>query len=97
MTAAQLAFEIPAPAPAPRAALRVDEIGVALHAPRETRVWWELYRRRMADRLSTVAVRMPGDLVEIACKDRAHAEWLRDEFRARGVPQISLTVIGSPR
>lgn len=72
--------------------LRVDEIGIALHAPRETRQWWELYRLRMADRLTTVAVRMPGDLVDIACDDRDHATWLAQKLRSLGVPQVSLKV-----
>lgn len=78
------------------AILRVDEIGLVLHAPRETRTWWELYRKRHATRLTTVTVRMPGDLVDVACDDRAHAQWLHDQLRARGVPQRSLTVRTSP-
>lgn len=94
--AGQLALALP-PAPTPPAThLRVDEIGIALHAPRETRQWWELFRRRMPDRITTVAVRMPGDLVDIACTDRAHAEWLHGEFRRRGVPSASLKVSGTP-
>ena len=72
--------------------LQVDEIGIALHTPAETRQWWELFRRLHAARLTTVAVRMPGDLVEIDCEDRPHAEWLRAELRSRGVPQISLKI-----
>ncbi|MFF0736838.1 hypothetical protein ACFYVK_35155 [Streptomyces chartreusis] len=72
--------------------LQVDEIGIALHAPAETRQWWELFRLRHAARLTTVAVRMPGDLVEISCDDRPHAEWLRGELRQRGVPQASLKI-----
>lgn len=72
--------------------LQVDEIGIALHAPAETRQWWEVFRLRYAARLTTVAVRMPGDLVEIDCEDRPHAEWLRAEMRSRGVPQASLKI-----
>jgi hypothetical protein len=75
--------------------LRVDEIGIALHAPRETRTWWELFRSRMSDRLTTVAVRMPGDLIDVACDDRAHAEWLLADLRRRGIPQRSLTIRGA--
>ena len=77
--------------------LQVDEIGIALHAPVETRQWWELYRRRHAGRLTTIAVRVPGDLVEIDCEDRAHAEWLRAELRGRGVPQRSLVIKQQPK
>lgn len=76
--------------------LRVDEIGVALHAPRETRALWELYRLRHAARLTTVAVRMPGDLVDIACDDRPHAQWLADWLYSLGVPKVSLKVHGGP-
>ncbi|MFZ3592270.1 hypothetical protein [Streptomyces sp. BH104] len=76
--------------------LRVDEIGIALHAPRESRMWWEFYRSRMGGRLTTVEVRMPGDLVDITCDDKAHAEWLHAEFRRRGVPQRSLTIHPAP-
>lgn len=94
MATAQLALDIPTSPPPPAAFLRVDEIGVALHAPRETRAWWELYRLHHAARLTTVAVRMPGDLVDIACTDRAHAQWLADRLYALGVPKISLKVRG---
>jgi hypothetical protein len=94
MTTAQLALDIPAPQPPPAAFLRVDEIGVALHAPRETRMLWELYRLRHATRLTTIAVRMPGDLIDIACDDRAHAQWLADWLYSLGVPKASLKVHG---
>lgn len=92
MTATQLALDIPAPAPSHVVYLRVDEIGIALHAPRETRQWWELYRRHHAARLTTVAVRMPGDLIDLACGDRAHAQWLADHLYSLGVPKVSLKV-----
>lgn len=80
----------------PAVRLRVDEIGIALYAPPETCMWWELFRDRMAGRITTVEVRMPGDLVDVACDDRQHATWLRTEFRSRGVPQRSLTVRTAP-
>jgi hypothetical protein len=89
----QLALDVNGAAPtAPIVALRVDEIGIALHATREGRMWWELFRSRMPDRFTTVAVRMPGDLVDVACADREHAQWLYAQLRAFGVPQRSLTV-----
>ncbi|MEV6696275.1 hypothetical protein AB0M68_03805 [Streptomyces sp. NPDC051453] len=80
----------------PAACLRVDEIGIALYAPQETRMWWELFRSRMPDRITAVEVRMPGDLVDIACDDREQAAWLHAEFRGRGVPLRSLTVRTAP-
>ncbi|NUS79189.1 MAG: hypothetical protein HOV70_23725 [Streptomyces sp.] len=92
MSTQQLTLDIPAQRPAPRVYLRVDEIGIAQYTPRETAQWWELFRRRMPDRLTTVLVRMPGDLVDIACDNRAHANWLHEQFRKRGVPQQSLTI-----
>jgi hypothetical protein len=98
VTAEQTALDVAGiPAPPPRVALRVDEIGVALHATREGRMWWELLRSRMPGRFTTVAVRMPGDLVDVACADRAHAQWLRARLRAHGVPDRSLTIHGGDR
>ncbi|MGX1129935.1 hypothetical protein RKD49_002125 [Streptomyces glaucescens] len=76
-----------------RFCLQVDEIGLALHAPRETRHWWELYRLRHAARLTTITVRMPGDLVQIECDGKSHVEWLYAELKRRGVPLRSLKVI----
>jgi hypothetical protein len=93
VTAEQTALDVAGvPPPPPRVALRVDEIGVALHATREGRIWWELLRVRTPDRFTTVAVRMPGDLVDVACADRDHAVWLRGLLRAHGVPDRSLTI-----
>ncbi|MET9304959.1 hypothetical protein ACFY65_23410 [Streptomyces cellulosae] len=78
--------------PTVRTYLRVDEIGIAQYTSRDTQQWWETFRRRMPDRLTTALVRMPGDLVDIACDDRAHAEWLLSQFRERGVPRQSLAI-----
>jgi hypothetical protein len=93
----QLALDVQGTAP-PRTlvVLRVDEIGIALHATREGHMWWELFRSRMPGRITTVTVRMPGDLVDVACADQAHAKWLCSELRARGVPQRSLTILTTP-
>lgn len=93
MTTIQLALAVQT-APIPGAYVRLDEIGLTLHTERETGEWWQLLRRRMHDRITTVAVRFPGDLIDIACHDRTHAEWLRDEFRRRGVPQRSVSIRG---
>ncbi|MER7815618.1 hypothetical protein [Streptomyces sp. NPDC096153] len=92
----QLALTIPAQLPPQRVTVRVDEIGVALHATREGHAWWELYRSRMPGRFTTVAVRMPGDLVDVECADQPHARWLCEQLRGYGVPARSLSIQKPP-
>ncbi|MFG2670828.1 hypothetical protein [Streptomyces sp. NPDC048445] len=87
----QLALVIPPPRIPPAVVLRVDEIGVAQFATRKGAHRWELMRARMPGRFTTVAVRMPGDLVDVACDDRAHAQWLAALLHSWGVPKSALT------
>ena len=75
------------------ATLRVDEGALALFASREGAARWELMRHLMPERFSTVAVRMPGDLVDVTCDDRDHATWLSNLLHTWGVPRASLKVI----
>lgn len=88
----QLALDIPPQRAAPATVLRVDEIGVVLFASRDGAQQWELLRARMPGRFTTVAVRMPGDLVDVACDDRAHAQWLAALLHSWGVPKTSLKI-----
>ncbi|MFH9579076.1 hypothetical protein ACH4MO_13895 [Streptomyces globisporus] len=88
----QLALDIPPQRPRPATMLRVDEGALVQFATREGAYRWELMRARMPDRFTTVAVRTPGDLVDVACDDRAHAQWLAALLHSWGVPKASLTV-----
>jgi hypothetical protein len=88
----QLALDMPPQRVAPVAVLRVDEIGVAQFATRDGAHRWELMRARMPDRFTTVEVRMPGDLVDVRCDDRAHAQWLATLLHSWGVPRNSLKI-----
>ncbi|MEW1630788.1 hypothetical protein AB0387_25940 [Streptomyces sp. NPDC089173] len=80
----------------PASVLRVDEIGIALFATRDGAHQWELMRARMPGRFTTVAVRVPGDLVDVACDDRTHAQWLATLLHSWGVPKASLTITTAP-
>ncbi|MGW3594972.1 hypothetical protein [Streptomyces sp. NPDC005167] len=78
------------------AALRVDEGALAQFASREGAANWELMRHRMPGRFATVAVRVPGDLVEVTCDDRDHAAWLSSLLHSWGIPKSALTVRTAP-
>lgn len=92
----QLALDIPPQRPRPASMLRVDEIGIALFATRDGAHRWELMRARMPTRITTVDVRVPGDLVDVACDDRAHAQWLAALLHSWGVPKASLKIRDTP-
>jgi hypothetical protein len=67
---------------------------VHLYTKRETASWWTLYRARgPAARFTVVTTSVPGDLVDVACDDRADAEWLRDHMIERGIPKTALKVV----
>ncbi|MEU1433997.1 hypothetical protein ABZ438_07850 [Streptomyces sp. NPDC005786] len=74
------------------AVLRVDETALGQFATRDGAQRWELMRHRMPDRFTTVAVRMPGDLVDITCDDRDHAQWLSTLLHSWGVPKSALKI-----
>ena len=88
----QLAFDVPPQRVPPAFVLRVDEGALAQYATRDGAHRWELMRARMPARFTTVAVRMPGDLVDVLCDDRAHAQWLTDLLHSWGVPKSALAV-----
>ncbi|MEW2636434.1 hypothetical protein AB0903_33560 [Streptomyces sp. NPDC048389] len=75
-------------------ALRVNEVMVNCYSPREAANWWALYRAHgPAERFTTITAAIPGDLVDVACDDRDHAESLRDDLITRGIPRTALKVI----
>ena len=95
----QLAFDgsLPAPPSAP-AAVRVNEVVVHLYTPRATADWWALFRARgPAARFTIVTTSIPGDLVDVACDDRADAEWLRDHMIEQGIPKTALRIVNGER
>lgn len=80
------------------AAVRVNEVVVNLYTPRETANWWALFRARgPAGRFTVVTAAIPGDLVDVACDDRADAEWLRDHMIEQGIPKTALKILGGAR
>jgi hypothetical protein len=95
----QLALEIPAgPPPSAPAAVRVNEVVVNLYTPRATADWWALYRARgPAARFTIVTTSIPGDLVDVACDDRADAEWLRNHMIEQGIPKAALRIVNGER
>lgn len=96
MTNQKLALDIPAsPPPAAPAAVRLNEVVVNLYTPRETANWWALFRAHgPAERFTLVTASTPGDLVDVACDNRADAEWLRDHMIERGIPKTAIKVVG---
>ena len=75
-------------------AVRVEEIRVATYSSRAAADWWTLFRLRgPAERFTTVTPGFPGDVVDVACDDRADAEWLLGHMVAQGIPKAALRVI----
>ncbi|MFF7534897.1 hypothetical protein ACFZB2_38295 [Streptomyces bobili] len=76
------------------AAVRLNEVVVNLHCPKATATWWALFRARgPAERFTTVTASIPGDLVDVACDDRADAEWLCAHMIEQGVPKTAIKIL----
>lgn len=75
-------------------AVRVNEAIVSTYATRDAATWWETFRQAMPpSRFGTVAVGGMGDMVDVACADREHAEWLVGAMTEHGIPKSALKVI----
>ena len=79
-------------------ALRVEEITALTYTSRETAEWWIRYRdhgpvARFVPVPVPGRVGFPGQLVDVLCDDREHAEWLRSHMIARGIPRSALKIV----
>lgn len=72
-------------------AVRVNETKLLTYTSRDTANWWALFRARGPEhRFVTVSPGFIGSTVDVLCDSREHAEWLRDDLIARGVPKAAL-------
>lgn len=75
-------------------AVRVNEIKV--FATRTAADWWAMYRLRGPDnRFAVVTATIGGEVVDVACDDREHAEQLLELMVERGVPRTALSIVGA--
>ena len=73
-------------------AVRVNE--VKIFATRTASEWWTLFQLRGPSfRFVTVMSSIAGELVDVACDDREHAEWLMADMIEQGIPRSALKVI----
>ena len=73
-------------------AVRVNE--VKIFATRTGAEWWTLFRMGGPSfRFTTVMSSIAGGLVDVACDDREHAEWLMAGMVEQGIPRSALKVI----
>lgn len=71
------------------AVVQVNE--VAIFATKMGVDWWNLFRSRQEGRMKVIKGSI-GDLVDIRCEDREHADWLADYMIAHGIPKSAIKV-----
>lgn len=75
-------------------AVRVEEVRALTYSSAATVQWWTLFRHHgPAERFTIVRPGFPGDLVDVACDDQEHAEWLYAFLLEQGLPKSALKVI----
>jgi hypothetical protein len=73
--------------------VRVEETRALTYSTRETANWWALFRSRGPERrFVTVTVGFIGDLVDVLCDSREHAQWLHDNLVDQGIPKAALKI-----
>lgn len=93
----QLALGISGKPPSrPTVAVRVEEILALTYTSGEAAAWWIRYRDHgPSARFAPVAGRIgfPGQLIDVLCDDRGHAEWLRTHLITLGIPKAALKIV----
>lgn len=56
--------------------------------------WWTLFRLRFdpIGRITDTVVSLGGNLCEVACEDRAEADWLAEHMVRNGLPASAIRV-----
>lgn len=72
--------------------VRVNEVKV--FATTQGADWWAWFLlAHPATRFDARVVSMAGSIVDVACDDADHAEWLAAEMQRHGIPRTALQVI----
>jgi len=75
--------------------VEVNEVHITLYASRDTANWWATYRQHFdTARFTEVNSCLIGDLVQVACENRDHAQWLHDLLIEKGVAKAALKIGG---
>lgn len=59
--------------------------------------WWLAFSGHHPGRITRRVVSMAGDLVDVACDDREHADWLAGRMLAEGLPRSAVQVRCEPQ
>jgi hypothetical protein len=56
--------------------------------------WWLDFRRfHVPGRFTVVEASLAGEVVDVACDDREHADWLAAEMVRNGIPKRGVRVL----